>query len=312
MKGDLDPQVEVMLDLLNDYDISLSGDDVAESRTQLDTMMDLAGDDPVSVGEVADVSIPVEDRELSARAYVPDGEGPFPTVAFFHGGGFVLGSLEGYDNFCRLLANRSACLVVSVDYRLAPEHPWPAGLADAYGATRWLASNAKRFSGDGNRLAVAGDSAGGNLSATVSLLARERGMPDIDQQILLYPATTYLEPMTSRAENASGYFLTAEDLVWFVKQYLDNELDAYNPLCFPLSARDLSDLPPAFIMTNGFDPLRDEGIAYADRLREAGVSVEHTNYESMIHGFLNMEGIVDRAYDGIDEIAAFLRDGFGR
>ncbi|WP_079977703.1 alpha/beta hydrolase [Halococcus sediminicola] len=310
MRGDLDPQVQMLLDLLNDYDISLSGD-VTGSRQQLDTMMDLAGDDPVEVGAVSDTTIPAEDHDLPARAYVPDGEGPFPTVAFFHGGGFVLGSLEGYDNLCRLLARRSGCLVVSVDYRLAPEHPWPAALEDVYTATNWLASNAERFSGDGSRLAVAGDSAGGNLAATVSLLARERGMPDIDRQILLYPATAYLEPMESRAENASGYFLTAEDLLWFVSQYIENELDAHNPLAFPLAARDLSELPPAFVMTCGFDPLRDEGVAYADRLREAGIAVEHTNYESMIHGFLNMEGIVDRTHDGIDEIAAYLHDELG-
>jgi acetyl esterase len=306
MRGDLDPQVESLLDLLNDYDISLSGD-VAQSRQQLDTMMGLAGDDPVEVGTVSEFTIPAENHDLPARAYVPEGEGPFPTVAFFHGGGFVLGSLDGYDNLCRLLARRSGCLVVSVDYRLAPEHPWPAALEDAYTATNWLSSNAERFSGDGSRLAVAGDSAGGNLAATLSLLARERGMPDIDRQILLYPATTYLEPMDSRAENASGYFLTAEDLLWFVNQYIGNELDAHNPLAFPLSARDLTRLPPAFVMTCGFDPLRDEGIAYAERLREAGVDVEQTNYESMIHGFLNMEGIVDRAHDGIDEVAAYLR-----
>jgi acetyl esterase len=310
VRGDLDPQVENLLDLLNDHDISLSGE-VAQSRQQLDTMMDLAGDDPVEVGTVAEFAIPTADRELAARAYVPEGEGPFATVAFFHGGGFVLGSLDGYDNLCRLLARRSGCLVVSVDYRLAPEHPWPAALEDAYAATDWLANNAERFSGDGNRLAVAGDSAGGNLATTVSLLARKRGMPDIDAQVLLYPATAYLEPMDSRAENAAGYFLTAEDIVWFVKQYLDSELDAHNPLAFPLSARDLSGLPPAFVLTCGFDPLRDEGIAYADRLREAGVAVEHTNYESMIHGFLNMEGIVDRSYDGIDEVAAYLRDELG-
>lgn len=310
MRGDLNPQVESLLDLLNDYDISLSGD-VAESRQQLDTMMGLAGDDPVEVGTVSDISIPAEDHDLPARAYVPDGEGPFPTVAFFHGGGFVLGSLDGYDNLCRLLARRSECLVVSVDYRLAPEHPWPAALEDAYAATDWLASNAEQFSGDGSRLAVAGDSAGGNLAATVSLLARERGMPNIDRQVLLYPATAYLEPMDSRAENASGYFLTAEDLLWFVSQYIEDELDAHNPLAFPLAARDLSDLPPAFVLTCGFDPLRDEGTAYADRLREAGVDVEHTNYESMIHGFLNMEGIVDCAHDGIDEVVAYLCDELG-
>lgn len=307
MRGELDPQVDVMLELLNDYGISLSGDDVSESRQQLETMVGLAGDDPVSVGEVSDFTIDTEGRELPARAYVPEGEGPFPTVAFFHGGGFVLGSIDTHDNLCRLLAKRADCLVVSVGYRLAPEHPWPAALEDCYDATLWLSRNAERFSGDSTRLAVAGDSAGGNLSATVSILARERGMPDIDRQILLYPATAYLEPMNSRAENASGYFLTAEDLVWFVKHYVENEFDAHNPLAFPLQARDLSDLPPAFVLTGGFDPLRDEGIAYADRLRESGVTVEHTNYESMIHGFLNMEAIIDRTHDGIDEIAAYLR-----
>jgi acetyl esterase len=307
VSSELDPQVEVMLDLLNEYDISLSGDDVSEARQQLETMVGLAGDDPVPVGDVSDITIDAEDREIPARAYIPEGEGPFPTVAFFHGGGFVLGSIDIYDNLCRLLATHAECVVVSVGYRLAPEHPWPAALKDCYDATMWLSRNADRFSGDGTRLAVAGDSAGGNLSATVSLLARERGMPDIDCQVLLYPSTAYLEPMASRAENASGYFLTSEDLVWFVKHYVEDVFDAHNPLAFPLQARDLSDLPKAFVLTCGFDPLRDEGIAYADRLRDAGVDVEHTNYESMIHGFLNMEEIVDRTHDGIEEIASYLQ-----
>lgn len=137
-------------------------------------------------------------------------------------------------------------------------------------------------------------------------------MPDIDRQILLYPATAYLESMASRAENASGYFLTAQDLVWFVDHYVEDTLDAHNPLAFPLQTHDLSELPPAFVLTCGFDPLRDEGIEYANRLRNAGVDVEHTNYESMIHGFLNMEGIVDRTHDGIEEIAAYLQRELAR
>jgi acetyl esterase len=312
VRDELDPQVEMMLDLLNDYDISLSGDDISEARQQLETMVGLAGDDPVPVGDVSDITIESEDREIPARAYVPEGEGPFPVVTFFHGGGYVLGSIDIYDNLCRLLATQSECLVVSVDYRLAPEHPWPAALEDCYNATLWLSRNAERFSGDSTRLAVAGDSAGGNLSATVSLLARERGLLDIDCQVLLYPSTAYTEPMDSRAENASGYFLTAKDLIWFVKHYIESPFDAYNPLAFPLQARDLSDLPSAFVLTCGFDPLRDEGIAYANRLRDAGVDVEHTNYESMIHGFLNMEGIVERTYDGIEEIATFLQRELSR
>lgn len=157
MSGELDPQADVLLDLLNDHDITLSGDDVSKARQQLEAMVDLAGDDPIPVGGVSDFSIDAEDRELPARAYVPDGEGPFPVVAFFHGGGFVLGSIDAYDNLCRLLAEQSECLVVSVGYRLAPEHPWPAALEDCYDATLWLSRNADRFSGDGTRLAVAGD-----------------------------------------------------------------------------------------------------------------------------------------------------------
>lgn len=310
MSGELDHQVDVILELLNDYDITLSGDDVSECRQNFETMVELAGDDPVPVGDVSDLTIDADGRELPARAYVPEGDGPFPVVPFFHGGGFVLGSIDTYDNLCRMLAEASDCLVVSVGYRLAPEHPWPAALKDCYEATLWLSQNADQFEGDSTRLAVAGDSAGGTLAATVSLLARERGMPDIDHQILLYPAAAYLESMPSRTENATGYFLTATDLIWFLDHYIEDTLDAHNPLAFPLQARDLSGLPPAFVLTCGFDPLRDEGIKYADQLRDAGNDVEHSNYESMIHGFLTMEGVVDRAHDGVEEIATHLQNEF--
>ncbi|MDY6780617.1 MAG: alpha/beta hydrolase, partial [Halobacteria archaeon] len=204
---------------------------------------------------------------------------------------------------------RTGYTVFSVEYRLAPEHPFPAAVKDAYAATRWVSQNSGELGVDGSRVAVAGDSAGGNLSAVVSLMSRDRGLPDVAFQALLYPVTAYMEPMDSRRENATGYFLESKDMLWFADKYLKDEIDARHPYAFPLQARDLSDLPPAFVLTCEFDPLRDEGIAYADRLRDAGVEVTHTNYDGMVHGFLNMEGVVDRAYDGVDEVAERITDG---
>jgi acetyl esterase len=309
LRGELDEHVELMLDLLNDYDFELAQDSVAEARDQLDTMVRLGTADPEPVDTVEDVTIAYDGVAVPARVYAPEGEGPHPTLVFYHGGGFALGSVDSHDNLCRMVTNRADCVTVSVGYRLAPEHPWPAGIEDAYAAARWAASNVDQWGGDPTRLAVGGDSAGGNFATVVSMMAAERGMPTIDKQLLLYPSTVYLDPMQSRAENGDGYFITAHDLVWFVKQYIEDEIDAHHPWAFPMNARDdvLADLPPAYVMTCGYDPLRDEGIAYAERLRANGVDVTHSNYESMIHGFLNMEDIVDRCYDGVAEIAAEIR-----
>jgi acetyl esterase len=307
VRGELDEHVENMIDLLNDYDIELKQDTVEEARNQLQIMVDLAGGDPVDVDTVEDVEIPSEEEgqdAIPARVYAPDGE-DLPTVAFYHGGGFVLGSIDTHDNLCRLLANRAEAVIVSIGYRLAPEHPWPAAIKDCYSGTRWAASTADEYGGDTSRLVVAGDSAGGNLAAVISLMAEERGMPDISRQLLLYPATTYMEPMPSRQENGSGYFITAHDLLWFAGHYIDDEVNAHHPWAFPMNARteDLAELPPAYVMTCGYDPLRDEGHAYAERLHEAGVDVEYRNNETVIHGFLNMEAIVDYTYEGIEQVA---------
>ncbi|MFB6178193.1 MAG: alpha/beta hydrolase [Halorientalis sp.] len=308
-RGELDEHVENMLNLLNDYGITLSQDTAEESREQLEIMVGLATDDPVEVGTVEEVEIDegLEDGQepIPARVYAPGGEGPYPTVAFFHGGGFAIGDIETHDNLCRLLCDRAEAVIVSIDYRLAPEDPWPAAAKDAYQGALWTARNADEWGGETSRLSVCGDSAGGNLSAVVALMAAERGMPDISRQILLYPATTYMDPMPSRSQNGSGYFITAHDLLWFANQYIEDEIDAHHQWAFPMNARQdkLAETPPAFVMTCGYDPLRDEGHAYATRLAEAGVDVEYSNHESMVHAFLNMEAIVDHTYEGIEEVA---------
>ncbi|MFB6164833.1 MAG: alpha/beta hydrolase [Haloarculaceae archaeon] len=312
VRGDLDPHVENMLSLLNEYDISLSAGTPEDARTQLSAMTDLSGADSESVGAVTDVEIPGDDDAqpaIPARVYEPAGADDPPTVVYYHGGGFVAGDLDTHDNLCRLLANRSDAVIVSVEYRKAPENPWPAAIEDAYVGARWAENNADEYGADADRLVLAGDSAGGTLSAVVSLMAAERGMPDVDRQLLLYPATVYMEPMESRAQNGSGYFMSAQDLLWFASNFIADEIDAHHPWAFPMNARQdrLAETPPAFVLTAGYDPLRDEGHAYAKRLADAGVDVEYSNYESMVHGFLNMEGIVDTTYDGVAEVAEQIR-----
>jgi acetyl esterase len=297
-RDELDPQVKSVLDMVNQADINLSDGTPQEGRAMMERMAGMATADPVEVDDVRDET--AGDDGVPVRVYEPD-DAP-ATIVFFHGGGFVVGSLDTHDNLCRLLADRADLRVVSVDYRLAPEHPFPAAVEDAYEATKWAANEY-----DG-AVGVAGDSAGGTLSAVVSLLARDRGIPDVSHQTLLYPATAYDEPMPSRAENASGYFLEAQDLMWFASHYVGSDIHARNPYAFPLRACDHSDLPPAHVVTAGYDPLRDEGVEYARALDEAGNDVTHTHYPSVVHGFLNMEALVDRAYDAVDAVAEEARD----
>ncbi|MFW5984476.1 MAG: alpha/beta hydrolase [Halobacteria archaeon] len=295
-RGELDEEVEQVLEMVNQVDFALSDHEPEEARAMLERVTGMSTADPVEVDDIYE-----KDADgVPTRVYEPD-DAP-ATLVFFHGGGFVVGSLNTHDNLCRLLADRSGLRVVSADYRLAPEHPFPAAVEDAYDATKWAADEY-----DG-AVGVAGDSAGGTLSAVVSLLARDRGMPDVAHQTLLYPAVAYDEPMPSRAQNASGYFVEAKDMMWFASHYVGSEIHARNPYAFPLRACDHSDLPRAHVVTAGYDPLRDEGAEYARVLDEAGNDVTHTHYGGMVHGFLNMEGLVDRAYDAVDAVADEARD----
>ncbi|SIR76463.1 acetyl esterase [Haladaptatus litoreus] len=260
---------------------------------------------PPSVGKIVDRTIPDSDEPLEAKLYLPEGSGPFPTVVFFHGGGFVFGDLTTYDVLCRQLTRASGCAVLSVAYRLAPEHPFPAAVEDAYTAVKWAASNPSAIGSTGD-LAVAGDSAGGNLAAVTSLMAAEQNGPEITHQALLYPAIGS-EAGQPSVENHTGIVLDESDLEWFRDCYFDSKIHQRNPYADPINACDLSGVAPATVITAGFDPLRDGGKAYAERLVDDEVSVRHINYENMIHGFI-MHRDIDRAREAIAAVGRDLAD----
>ena len=306
------PQVQAVLDAIYSNGIPPThGLSVESARGMLDLFF--ASEEAETVADVREFSFPGPESEIPVRVYEPDGERPHPICVFFHGGGWVLGNLDCYDNVCTRLANRAECLVVSVDYRLAPERPFPAAPTDCYAATEWVAEHAEQLGGDSERIAVAGDSAGGNLAAVVSLMARDRGGPDVVHQGLIYPAVNpgSLREPDSYQENAEGYFLELESMSWFYDRYIEDPIDERNSYAFPLQARDLSDLPPATIVSAGFDPLRDEDFAYEERLDEAGVPVTHHHFEDMIHGFCSMTDELDAAEEGLDAISEGLREAFG-
>jgi acetyl esterase len=256
----------------------------------------------IPVKETEDITIPGDDADVRARIYRPDHDGPVPTVVFIHGGGFVIGDIETHDNQARSVCAGADAVVVSIDYRLAPEAPWPAAVHDSMAAVRWAANHIDELGGDNDRLAVAGDSAGGNISAVVAQLCRDSG-PRLVAQLLIYPGTDMDMdgPYQSRVDNAEGYFLTAEEMVWFRNHYVGAASDFADPLMSPLKSADLSGLPPAVIATGEFDPLRDEGEAYADALTQAGVDVDVRRYDGMVHGFFDMGSLSKAAQSATDD-----------
>jgi acetyl esterase len=283
---------------------------VAEARANMGALL-MAQPDPEKVGRVENRTVPGPDGEVPVRVYTPTGAGPHPVLVYFHGGGWVLCNLDTHDGTCRSLCNQAECIVVSVDYRLAPEHKFPAALEDCYAVTRWVSEHAQQLSGDARRIAIGGDSAGGNLTACVALAARERGGPRLVHQLLIYPVTDARFDTTSYRDNAEGYFLTRGAMQWFWNHYLRGEADAANPLAAPLRASDLSGLPPATVITAEYDPLRDEGESYARRLKEAGVPARLQRYDGVIHGFFGMGAILAKARDATSVAAGELRKSFG-
>jgi acetyl esterase len=269
--------------------------------------------EPPAVASVEDRDIPGPHGPIPIRIYRPqpsDAHESLPVLLYFHGGGFTIGDLDTHDVVCRCLANEAGCAIVSVDYRMGPEHKFPCAVDDCFAATAWVAEHARELRIDAARIAVGGDSAGGNLAAVVSIMARDARNPPLAFQLLIYPATNLHHNTASAQELADGYLLTMAVIEYFRGNYLRGEEDRDDWRASPLLAEDLARLPPALIMTAGFDPLKDEGKAYAERLVAAGVPVTHTCYEGTIHGFITMGKVLKAANQAIAEAGAALRAAF--
>jgi acetyl esterase len=271
-------------------------------------MMQLTGPKDVAVGRIENLIIPGPGGEIRARAYDPIAAvGLQPALVYFHGGGFVVGGLESHDGLCRLLTAEGGFKVISVDYRLAPEHPWPAAVDDAWAAFQWLEANAADLGVDAGRIAVGGDSSGATLSAIVTQQAKSKSKPKIAYQMLLFPGTQVDGQTSSLHEFAVGYFLERKGIEYFNSLYLPAGTDRNSPKVSPLRAKDFSGLPPAYVMLGGYDPLHDEGLAYAEKLKAAGVKVTIADYAGMVHCFIYLQTILPQAHEAIAKAAKAVK-----
>ncbi|MFC7394661.1 alpha/beta hydrolase [Scopulibacillus cellulosilyticus] len=306
----LDPQVQMVLDHLSAMGgLSLTNLTPEEARKGMVLGSPDENAEPVKL--VKDRNIPGPAGSIPIRIYYPMKEqDTYPALVYYHGGGWVIGDIDSHDNICRSLTNLAECVTISVDYRLAPENKFPAAVDDAYAALKWVYDNHIELQIDPKKIAAGGDSAGGNLTAVVSYLAKERKTPDLIYQVLFYPATNFQADTESIRENSEGYFLTFEAMTWFKNHYLNNREEESHPLASPLLNENLSGLPPALVITAEYDPLRDEGEQYAEKLKSAGVEVSCTRYPGVIHGFISMADVIDKGKEALIETGAALTKAF--
>ncbi|WP_219417401.1 alpha/beta hydrolase [Pseudonocardia nigra] len=305
----VDPHIAAMLTTIKEAGLPPIYDGTPEAGRAAYLQLTAGARTPEHLAPVAsteDRTVPGAEGELPARVYRPEGDGPFPTVVFFHGGGWVIGDLDTHDNMARTVCRGTRAVVISVDYRLAPEHPFPAAVEDAVAAARWVAQHLDGLGGD-DRLAVAGDSAGGNLAAVVAQQLHADGTPLVGQ-FLIYPAVDSEGEYPSRIENAEGYFLEKNTMDWFYGHYVGAWEDALDPRLSPLHHADLTGLPPAVVVTAEFDPLRDEGEAYGKALEAAGVPTDVRRYDGLIHGFFDMGAVSPAARTAVDDSCGRFRE----
>ena len=308
----MDPKAQIVGEFVKSVRVPGYYPPLPELRQQLRMMVTLMDEPAPELARIEDVRIPGPAGEIPARVYSSSAaKTPQPTVAYFHGGGWVQGDLETHHGLCARLAKHAGVLVVAVDYRLAPENKFPAAVDDCFAAYRWLSEKGRDVGADTARVGVAGDSAGGNLSAVVSQLAAAAGLPVPACQVLIYPAVDASLETESHRELVEGHVIPRERIVWYMQQYLKSEADRSDVRFSPLRAASLKGQPPALIVTAGFDPLRDEGRAYGDRLREAGVDVVYREYPGQIHAFVSLTKAIPQGMACTLEIADYLRRRLG-
>ncbi len=311
--GKLNYRVAIYLKLTNAAENSVRTLNlpVEESRRNLAERSASVSSTPPKLASVKNLKARHGSRDVPLRVYTPGGSALYPALMFYHGGGWVQGGIDTHDSLCRVLAVKSGAVVISVEYRLAPEHPFPAAAEDSYGAFRWVHSQAKLLDIDPEKIAVAGDSAGGNLAAAVTLMSRDRKGPPIVFQALIYPGVNSSVLDTESYRNfARGYILDKAAVERFIAFYLPDEKDRLHPYASPLLAKDHRFLPPALVITAEFDVLRDEGEAYVEKLKSAGVKARAVRYPGMIHGFVSADKLLPQARRATDEIGAELRKAF--
>ena len=308
----MDPKAQIVGEFVKSIRVPGYFPPLPELRQQLRTMVGLMDEPAPPLPRVEDIRIPGPAGAIPARVYAPHDSGPpRPIVGYFHGGGWVQGDLETHHGLCARLALHADALVVAIDYRLAPEHKFPAAVEDCYAAYRWLSRRGRDLGGDPERVAVAGDSAGGNLSAVVSQLSASARVPLPTCQVLIYPAVDFSLETESHRELADGHIIPRDRIVWYSAQYLRSEADKSDLRASPLRAPSLAGQPPTMIVTAGFDPLLDEGHAYAEALRRAGVDVVYREYPGQIHAFVSLTKAIPQGMTCTLEIAEYLRKRLG-